>query len=45
MYAPAPGTNYDGDMKIFVKTLTGKTYDVYTEPTSTIEDVKNEIQS
>jgi ubiquitin C len=32
-------------MKIYVKTLTGKTVDLYPEPSSTIEEVKAMIQN
>ena len=43
------GTGYSkshggGSMKIFVKTLTGKTLTISTEPSDTVYEVKRKIQ-
>jgi len=39
-FAPAPGTKCGGTIHLYVKTLTGKTIDIYPEPNEYIDGIK-----
>jgi len=39
-FAPAPGTKNGGTIHLYVKTMSGKTIDIYPEPNESIDGIK-----